>query len=88
MVNKYYRDNKYTSIKDFYKEWVIENKNYISINDIHNYLNKVIGLNKSISKEKIKEVFFSECQLNSFNYEYFKKFFFMNDLLTCFGVEA
>lgn len=78
VVNKYYRDNNYTSIKDFYKEWVIENKNYISINDIHYYLNKVIGLNNTISKEKIKEVFFSECQLNSFNYEYFKKFFFMN----------
>ena len=78
-VNKYYKNNSFISIKDFYKEWLIENQKFITINDIHFYLNEIIKLNKPIKKETIFNFFFNDFQINGLDYTNFKKLFFVNE---------
>ena len=78
-VNKYYKNNNFASLKDFYKEWLIENQQFITINDIHFYLNEIIKLNKPIKKETIINLFFNDFQINGLDYYNFKKLFLLNE---------
>jgi len=75
-VNNYYKRKNFISIKDFYNKWLKENGRYITINDIYYFLNKIIKLKKPINKGDILKNFFNY-QINSFDYQKFKEFFFI-----------
>ena len=75
-VNKYYKNKQFSSINDFYKEWIKENKKYITCNDIYFYLNKIIKIDKPINKEEIINIFFNNNNLNELDFNNFKIFFF------------
>ena len=75
-VNKYYKNNNFSSAEEFYKEWTKENQRYITINDMHHYLNNNIKLNKEITKENIMKLLFDNFQLKYLSYDNFKKIFF------------
>ena len=82
-VNKYYEINKYNSFKDFFHDWSRKGNNYLTINDIEFFLNKVIKLSIPITKEDIKHIFFNKINVEPIDYLEFKKFFRpyeMNDI--------
>ena len=74
-VNKFYKENDYKSFKEFYKDWLKNNKNYLTINDIEFFLNKIIKISISLSREEIIKIFFNESKLDEFDFYSFKKFF-------------
>ena len=75
-VNKYYTDNKYKSFEDFYNDWLKNNKNYLTINDIEFFLNKIIKISIPITREEIIKMFFNNnIKIDQFDYFNFKKFF-------------
>ena len=74
-VNKFYKENDYKSFKEFYKDWLKNNKNYLTINDIEFFLNKIVKISISLSREEIIKIFFNESKLDEFDFYSFKKFF-------------
>lgn len=74
-VNKYYQENNYKSYREFFKDWITENKTYLSINDIEFFLNKIIKISIPITREDIIHIFFKKNELTNFNYNRFKNFF-------------
>ena len=74
-VNKFYKENDYKSFKEFYKDWLKNNKNYLTINDIEFFLNKIIKISISLSREEIIKIFFNESKIDEFDFYSFKKFF-------------
>ena len=48
---------------------------YISINDIEFFLNKIIKISIPITREDIIHIFFKKNELTNFNYNRFKNFF-------------
>ena len=82
-VNKYYEINNYCSFKDFFYVWSRKGNNYLTINDIEFFLNKIIKLSFPITKEDIKNIFFNKTNVEPIDYLEFKKFFRpyeMNDI--------
>ena len=73
-VNKFYKENNYKSLKEFYNDWLKNNK-YLTINDIEFFLNKIIKISVSLSREEIIKIFFNGAKIDEFDFYSFKKFF-------------
>ena len=75
-VKKYFIKNNFSSIKDFFNDWLNKNDNknkfYLDIESISFYLKQKIGL--KISKEDINKIF--ESNHNNLDIEGFKNYFF------------
>ena len=80
-VNKYYKENNYKSFKEFYKDLLKNDKNYLTINDIEFFLNKIIKISVSLSREEIIKIFFNDTNMNQIDFNCFKNFFWPNDLV-------
>ena len=79
-VNKFYKENNYKSCKEFYHDWLKNNNNYLTINDIEFFLNKIIKISISLSREEIIKIFFNDTKIDQFDYYSFKKFFWPDDI--------
>ena len=74
-VNKYFQKNNYKSLKEFYKEWLKSNKNYLTINDIDYFLNKKIKIPIHVTREEMHKIFFNNVNSEHFDFNNFKNIF-------------
>ena len=80
-VHKYYLKNNYNSMKDFFNDWVKNNKNYLTINDIEIYLNRVIKISVPITRDDLIKIFFNnKPTIDYFDFYDFKTFFSFSDI--------
>ena len=74
-VNKYFQKKNYKSLKEFYKEWLKSNKNYLTINDIDYFLNKKIKIPIHVTREEMHKIFFNNVNSEHFDFNNFKNIF-------------
>ena len=73
-VNRFYKDKNYKSFKEFYND-IKKNNNYLTINNIEFFLNKIIKVSFPLSREEINEIFFNNLKEKKLDYYNFKNFF-------------
>lgn len=74
-ANKYFRKNNYKSLKEFYKDCLKLNKNYLTVNDIDSFLNKKLKIPMHVTREEIHKIFFNQVNSEQFDFNNFKNFF-------------
>lgn len=74
-ANKFFRKNNYKSLKEFYKDCLKLNKNYLTINDIDSFLNKKLKMPMHVTREEIHKLFFNQVNSEHIDFNDFKNFF-------------
>ena len=75
-ANKFFKKNNYKSLKEFYKDCLKLNKNYLTFNDIEFFLNKKLKIPIHVTREEIHKIFFNQVNdTEHFDFNDFKNFF-------------
>ena len=75
-ANKFFKRNNYKSLKEFYKDCLKLNKNYLTFNDIEFFLNKKLKIPIHVTREEIHKIFFNQVNdTEHFDFNDFKNFF-------------